>query len=260
MDFFNSLDLKTDFKMETTDSYHPVFEKILRVAGPVFFLCMQVASINVSRRILEAQSSLGLSVLPFLSMFTNCLVWVCYGFLRNDYTLLVPNGCGVTVGLYCSCVFHYYCHDKKPFILYGVSLLLICTAVYFASIRDEYHLGVMGCSLATILMGSPLATLGTVIRDRSTATLPLWPSVFTWMNAFSWSLYGHLIAKDIMVSFFRIESYSLLTMMGVTTVIHLKKYYNPPLDCSSEFHGTDAGFHTATHVHLLWLSACWDQG
>ena len=32
-----------------------------------------------------------LSPLPFVSLATNCIVWICYGALRGDLTVLLPN-------------------------------------------------------------------------------------------------------------------------------------------------------------------------
>ncbi len=49
-------------------------------------------------------------------------------------------------------------------------------------------------------MGSPLATLSTVVREQSTNAMPFTTSLLTWGNAFSWSLYGLVIADDKMVS------------------------------------------------------------
>ncbi|RYY86187.1 hypothetical protein EON63_06140 [archaeon] len=48
-------------------------------------------------------------------------------------------------------------------------------------------------------MGSPLATLKTVMRDQSTAALPFGVSLMTWGNALCWSLYGLILAQDPMV-------------------------------------------------------------
>ena len=42
--------------------------------------------------------------------------------------------------------------------------------------------------------------MSTVIRDRSTASLPFTTSFATWCNALSWSAYGLLVAHDIMVN------------------------------------------------------------
>ena len=42
-------------------------------------------------------------------------------------------------------------------------------------------------------MGAPLATLSTVIKDKSTASIPFGTSLACWLNALSWSAYGFLV-------------------------------------------------------------------
>ena len=109
-----------------------------------------------------------------------------------------PNLAGVFTGLGCTCIYHIYSFDNHLKV-YFVSFVLIGLSLKFATTLDTTSIGIEGCVLATVLMGSPLATIGTVLKERSTAALPLYPSLFTWCNAASWSLYGILISKDVMI-------------------------------------------------------------
>jgi hypothetical protein len=81
-----------------------------------------------------------------------------------------------------------------------VATLLMVLAVKFALSTDLQSVGLLGCALAVVVSGSPLATIRTVLNDKSTAALPFFPSVFTWLNAFSWSCYGLFVAEDSMVT------------------------------------------------------------
>ena len=65
--------------------------------------------------------------------------------------------------------------------------------------KDDKMVGLLGCCLAVIVMGSPLATLKTVLTDKSTASLPFWTSISGWINSLSWLAYGIIIANDPMV-------------------------------------------------------------
>lgn len=65
--------------------------------------------------------------------------------------------------------------------------------------KNASKIGLIGCSLAVVLSGSPLATVGTVLKDKSTAALPFENSLSTWLNALCWFLYGTLVAHDIMI-------------------------------------------------------------
>jgi len=170
----------------------------LRVAGPVFFMGMQVSSLNTAKTILINKTVGSLSPLPFMSLFVNCVVWSFYGYLRGDLTVLIPNLSGALVGLLCSSVYQYFCSETPANLYLITTSLILASSVLFAG-RNFKFLGYLGCSLAIILMGSPLATLKTVISEKSTASLPFWTSVSTWLNALSWSLYGIFVAGDGMV-------------------------------------------------------------
>lgn len=155
-------------------------------------------SVQTALSILTNRTIGSLSILPFLSLFTNCVIWSFYGYLKNDYTVLVPNILGLFAGAFCTTAYWIYsAKSDLQFFLPSACILMIAT-VFFST--DEVNkLGTMGCCLAVIVMGSPLATLRTVIRDRSTSAMPFGISLATWLNAISWSLYGLLIADDVMV-------------------------------------------------------------
>ena len=65
--------------------------------------------------------------------------------------------------------------------------------------KNPSKIGLIGCSLAVLVCGSPLATLGTVLKNKSTAALPFANSFTTWLNALCWFSYGILVAHDIMI-------------------------------------------------------------
>ena len=89
--------------------------------------------------------------------------------------------------------------QESPVSLYIGSFLILALSTFLAIKGNWKLLGSIGCCLAVAVSGSPLATVGTVLKDKSTAALPFLTSFTTWMNAFSWSLYGVLIANDPMI-------------------------------------------------------------
>jgi len=170
----------------------------LKIAGPMFFLGMQGASVSTAINILKDKSVGGLNVLPFASLLTNCVIWTYYGALRNDPTVLIPNAIGVASGL--ACVGAYQKHTSttpKGVYAGAMAIMLFATALAFAG--NFQLIGSIGCVLAVILMGSPLSTLKTVFATKSTASLPFGTSFMGWCNSLSWSAYGLLVAHDIMI-------------------------------------------------------------
>jgi uncharacterized protein with PQ loop repeat len=121
-----------------------------------------------------------------------------YAYLRSNATIFVPNFTGLLVGIICTAAYQTFTHDtkKEVFLVSGLVLIL---ALYFAIINAAYPLGLIGVCLSVILMGSPLATLRTVIEEKSTNSLPFATSLSTFLNALSWSLYGIIEANDPIV-------------------------------------------------------------
>lgn len=126
-------------------------------------------------QIKQNKTTADLSPLPFLSLATNCVVWSLYGALLADPTVFVPNLTGALFGLYYSRVFMQYSPSSIlpqvgvcAAIVAGVSGLALALPVAEAA----PYIGYTGCTLAVILMSSPLATMATVIRDKNTAAMP----------------------------------------------------------------------------------------
>lgn len=176
----------------------------LRVAGPAFFLSFQGSAIKTALQIVADKSVGPLSAFPFVSLLTNCVIWSFYGMLKSDMTVLVPNALGILTGAGCVIGYHRFA-KQKPTSMYAVSAALIAFSSMLAFQGNYQLLGSLGCVVAVILTGSPLVTLQTVIKDKSTAALPLFTSTAGWLNSCSWSLYGFLVANDPMVRIFYID-------------------------------------------------------
>lgn len=52
---------------------------------------------------------------------------------------------------------------------------------------------------AVVLMASPLAVVGTVIKNKSTAALPFPVSLAMTMNGAAWGSYGWFVTNDLYV-------------------------------------------------------------
>jgi solute carrier family 50 (sugar transporter) len=177
---------------------NPVVVSTLKVAGPLFFLGLQGSSVKTAFEIIQNKSVGGLSMLPFASLLTNCIIWSLYGILKKDSTVLYPNALGILSGTFCVGSYKRYSTKSDLSTIIGAFLIIaFSTSLYYGK-RVE-SLGTLGCAIAVLLMGSPLATFSTVIKEKSTNSMPFLSSLTTWCNAFSWSMYGLLVAGDIMI-------------------------------------------------------------
>ena len=143
----------------------------LRIAGPLCFIGIQGSSVKTALDILKLGSVGGMSPLPFASLLVNGVVWTFYGLLKKDKTILYPNALSILTGLGCTSA--YYSQDKKVQSNVYLVVLGLCAIAAWLFIReDAVMLGLIGCVLAISVIGTPLAVMGQVIRDRSTASLP----------------------------------------------------------------------------------------
>jgi hypothetical protein len=53
--------------------------------------------------------------------------------------------------------------------------------------------------MSVAMSGSPLVVIQTVLKEKSTASLPFWTSFVTWLNSLSWVLYGYFVAHDNLI-------------------------------------------------------------
>jgi len=164
---------------------------------------MQLAGLKAIKTIKENKSVGDLSALPFVSLATNCVVWTAYGALTQDLTVLLPNLSGLAFGLYYTAIFSKYSHYSLTKFYVAAALVVSAVGafiVFFPATEAKQYIGYLGCSLAILLMASPLAALGTVLKTGSTASMPFAQSLATFMNAASWTGYGLLIAHDPVIA------------------------------------------------------------
>ena len=174
------------------------FVAVLKLSGPVLFLSLQVSSVATAKEVLALKAVGSLSPLPNICLLTNCFVWTFYGYMKADGTIFFPNVVGILASFYCIAAFHRYI-SVKPYVPYMLSVAVCGATAFLVYTDDAQTVGLIGCSLSVLFTASPLAVLRTVIRDKSTASLPWFTSLVIWFNSMSWLLYGYLVADDVLI-------------------------------------------------------------
>mmetsp|Transcript_13640 Transcript_13640/g.22761 ORF Transcript_13640/g.22761 Transcript_13640/m.22761 type:complete len:218 (-) Transcript_13640:198-851(-) len=169
--------------------------QLLKCAGPMLFMGLQTSSIKTAFNIHGDKSVGDLSPFPFLSLFTNSLVWTMYGLLRRDPSIIIPNFTGVLAGAGCTVTYSIFARESLVSSYIG-PFLIILASVVIALKGMANVIASIGCILAVIVMSSPLATINTVIRNKNTDALPFWTSLTACLNGLAWGLYGLLVIND----------------------------------------------------------------
>lgn len=181
----------------TTDQLD-LFSFFLKTAGPVFFMSMQLSYLQTASKMISKKSDCRLNILPFVSLVTNCAVWIMYATLKVNATLFIPNFTGFIAGLVCVFAFQVYT-DQKNTLIFVAAGLILTMAVFFFVQNSASIVGIIGVCLSVILMGAPLAALRIIVNEKSTATLPFMTSITTFLNGLCWTLYGFLESHDPIV-------------------------------------------------------------
>ena len=119
--------------------------------------------------------------------------------LKEDLTLLVPNGLGVAVGALCITVFHLNAGKRKPWLVYATGTAMVMSASFLFLAHNHAAIGYLGSLLSVILSASPLAVVRTVIAEKSTDAMPFSISLMMWLGSLCWMLYGALVARDPLI-------------------------------------------------------------
>lgn len=128
------------------------------------------------------------NLLNLLSMHSCCFLWVLYGLFLPMPAVVTPNVFGTTVSIFYvgSCWWHV-CQLRQPQVKTetwnGMSaaatlLCLAMEAILFgyvalpANVKAAEHVGFIAMLANTAMYGAPLSTLGEVITEKSSASLP----------------------------------------------------------------------------------------
>merc|ERR1719323_1077531 len=131
--------------------------------------------------------------------------WWSYGVLRSDPSIQLVNGVGLVLqSLYVLCF--YLFTSEKVATLKGIVLtavFVVCLNFYIQTESDTevsmLRLGLLSSTMSVMYCAAPLASVVTVIKTKSTESLPFYLILATIGMTSSWTLYG-LIIEDSFVT------------------------------------------------------------
>ena len=112
-----------------------IFKNFVGLFGNIFGLTFYIAPIILMVKLHKKQ--LDPLKTPYLIMIMNvmnCLLWASYGFLIDDFFLILANGIGCPINLLYLCMYFFYRSEKKilkSFILIFPTLIFVLGLFYF---------------------------------------------------------------------------------------------------------------------------------
>lgn len=177
------------------------------LAAQVCFL----APMEAAQKIKKTGDVGNLPLLPYSAMCVSGFIWINYGLALKQPAVWLPNVAALLFGAYYTAIFCMNCpayRDSLPGTknMHLVAIATLCAAV--AVIRGSYPdaeasdlLGKFGTVLVVTMFGGPLVAIQTVVKDRSTASLPFNFTVATFVNCLLWFIFGTCVVTDVYIWF-----------------------------------------------------------
>ncbi|XP_013420839.1 sugar transporter SWEET1 isoform X4 [Lingula anatina] len=180
---------------------------VVQWTATLFTFVAFLAGIHSAHKIVKQGNTHEVSLVPYLSFFVGAVVWLKYGTLIHDPTIILVN----IVGLCFQTVyiFIYYIYSLQKHFIYkqfafaaAVVVPTLVYAKYLASslAKATQVVGLVGCMLSLCSYCSPLATLRTVLKNKSTDSMSFPLVAVNFLVALQWALYGYLLKdKNILI-------------------------------------------------------------
>ncbi|KAF4317706.1 hypothetical protein BBO99_00007964 [Phytophthora kernoviae] len=154
-------------------------------------------------RIYKNRSTGTVSILPVVTMFCNCYMWIMYAHLVNNF---LPQFVICTVGMFTSVAFgafyYHWSNDHRHIHqIYNVAFKVLAVyTLYYAlgtsgvtnqsNDHVETTLGILSSVVNLALDASPLETMKEVVQTKDASTIPIILSTSFLVNAAVWVAYA----------------------------------------------------------------------
>ncbi|KAI3930142.1 hypothetical protein MKW92_036541 [Papaver armeniacum] len=188
----------------------PLLVFIFGILGNIVSFLVYLAPLQTFYRVYKRKSSEGFQSLPYVVALFSAMLWMYYGLLKSDKSLLIPiNAIGCTIeSLY---IIMYLVYAPQPARFSTVKMLLMVNVISFGTIllstyylihKASVRLTALGwiCSVFSVcVFAAPLMIMRKVIRTKSVEFLPFPLSCCLTLCAVMWFFYG-LLVKDYYIA------------------------------------------------------------
>ncbi|GAB9475962.1 hypothetical protein Gpo141_00013037 [Globisporangium polare] len=165
-------------------------------------------------RIHKQRSCGEVQVLPLLSLWMSCHIWMMYGYLSGSiFPLFVTFVAGSLLAIGYLAIYFRYTLERTRVRKLIACIFLWNTLILFLSFSGEQFLGITSLSnkdtgewvgyladaVSILLYASPFATLTRVIKTKSVATIPIAMVIVGTFSNSLWVLYGFAFSDMIIV-------------------------------------------------------------
>ncbi|XP_031555159.1 sugar transporter SWEET1-like [Actinia tenebrosa] len=156
-------------------------------------------------RIIRNGSTGEVALFPFLACCLSSVLWTKYGLLQEDFPITLISCAGmISQSIY---ILIYYTNvnarDKKNISVKLLLAFLTVTSIlsyikyYVEDVETaSMHLGFVCSGFSVAVYGSPLVSLATVIRKKSTECLTFSLCIANFIVSLQWLMYGQIVQDN----------------------------------------------------------------
>lgn len=176
-----------------------VLKNILATTASICTILQFLSGTITCQKIVQNKSTGDISSFPFVSGCLSTSLWLRYGFLIQDTSLILVNTIGVSLFFSYVIVFFLYSIKKTHVLrtlLVGLLILIIILMKLHRTDDIEAARTNLGqiCVVVTILFfAAPFVSLLHVMKVKNTESLPYHMIVATFIVSLQWMIYGILL-------------------------------------------------------------------
>ncbi|CAH0554594.1 unnamed protein product [Brassicogethes aeneus] len=213
------------------------FKNFLGITASICAILQFLTGILVCQKVIQNKSTGDNSSFPFVSGCLSTALWLRYGFLIEDKSIIFVNAVGSLLFIAYVVVFYLY-SIKTEYIIRQIitcGLILLATLLYVKNASNleeaQNHLGLICTGVTILFFAAPLSSLMHVIRVKNTESLPYPIILASFVVCIQWLLYGYLL-EDM---FIQIPNFLGALLSG----FQLGLFYVYPTNNKSKLYSSD---------------------
>lgn len=203
------------------------YKDLVATAASITTIAQFFSGVFICKDIVKKGSTENIPAIPFIGGTGMGILMLQYSNILNDPAMTTVNIVGLSFNIAYLLCYYIYCQQKKELqiqILYTTAFVGAMIAYVGWESPDvlEFRYGIIITALLMLLIGSPLLSLGDVIRTKSTETLPFPLILSGTVVTFLWLLYG-IIIKNGFIQFQNVIGFALSAIQLSLFVIYPSK-------------------------------------
>ncbi|XP_023723088.1 sugar transporter SWEET1 isoform X2 [Cryptotermes secundus] len=175
------------------------FKDVVATSASICTILQFFTGILVCQKYVRNGTTGDSSPFPFVSGFLSSCIWLRYGFLLQDPSLIVVNTIGASLQLAYVVTFYFYTITKSVVVKQMLAVtagvvVLLCYTQYDTDMdRTKTHVGFIASLVTILFFAAPLTMLANVLDKKSVDSLPLPLIMATFVCCLQWLIYGYIL-------------------------------------------------------------------